>query len=98
MKWDKNVHQSLVMITQFGFHMLVPIFLCTFLGIFLDRCLDTSWITILLFFIGAVAGFRNVYIFSRKIYSIESDRTSYTGRHRKDKHIHYDSQSDGKDK
>lgn len=73
MKWGKNVYQSMVMITQFGINMLVPILLCSFVGLFLDKKLGTSFLMILLFFVGALAGFRNVYIFARKIYSQESE-------------------------
>ncbi|MCR5508485.1 MAG: AtpZ/AtpI family protein [Lachnospiraceae bacterium] len=54
---------------QFGINMLVPIVLCTFLGIFLDGKLGTSYLVIILFFIGAAAGARNVYIFARRIFS-----------------------------
>lgn len=68
MKYKNSVYRSLAMITQFGINMLVPIFLCTFLGIFLDRKLGTSFIVIILFFLGAAAGFRNVYRFAKEIY------------------------------
>ena len=69
MNYDKGVYRSLTQIIQFGINMIVPILLCTFLGIFLDRVLGTSFIVIILFFIGAVAGGRNVYIFAKQIYS-----------------------------
>lgn len=68
MKYKKSVYQSLVMITQFSIHMLVPIFLCTFLGIYLDKWLDTGFCVIILFFMGALAGFRNIYIYAKQIY------------------------------
>ncbi len=68
MKYNKNVYRSLVMITQFGLNMLVPIGICSFLGIFLDKKLGTSFFVIIFFFIGALAGFRNVFIFARRIY------------------------------
>ncbi|MCR5421795.1 MAG: AtpZ/AtpI family protein [Lachnospiraceae bacterium] len=48
--------------------MLVPILLCTFLGIFLDDFFHTSFLVIIMFFIGAVAGGRNVYIFAKHIF------------------------------
>ena len=54
--------------------MLVPILLCTFLGIFLDRLFSTSFIVIIFFFLGAAAGFRNIYIFSKG-----SSKKSYLG-------------------
>ena len=69
MNYDKGVYRSLTQIIQFGINMLVPILLCTFLGIFLDRVLGTSFIVIILFFVGAVAGGRNVYIFAKQIFS-----------------------------
>ena len=71
MKYKKSVHQSFVLITQFGINMIVPIFLCTALGVFLDKKLELSFLTIVLFFVGALAGFRNCYIMAKKIY--ESD-------------------------
>ncbi len=68
MKYNKSVFQALTQITQFGITMLVPIFLCTFLGIFLDKKLGTSFLVILFFFLGAMAGFRNVYIAAKQIF------------------------------
>ncbi len=68
MKYQKTVYQALMMITQFGVNMLVPIFLCSFVGMFLDRKLGTSVWMVALFFVGALAGFTNVFRFARKIY------------------------------
>ncbi|HBA51166.1 MAG TPA: F0F1-ATPase subunit, partial [Lachnospiraceae bacterium] len=65
MKKDKGdnriVYQSLVMVTQFGLNMLVPICAMSAAGVWLDRKLDTSFLTILFFVAGAVAGGQNVY-------------------------------------
>ena len=72
MKYGRNVRQALVMVTQFGIDMLVPIFLCSMLGRFLDSKLGTSWIFVVMFFVGAVAGAGNVYRFSRKLLSGKS--------------------------
>lgn len=58
--------RMLTLITQFGINMLVPIFLCFFVGYYLDQKLGTSYLSIIFFFIGALAGFRNVYIFARR--------------------------------
>ncbi|NLG02646.1 MAG: AtpZ/AtpI family protein [Clostridia bacterium] len=74
MKYNKTVYQALTMIMQFGINMLVPILLCVFIGIAMDRFFHTSFIVIIMFFIGALAGFRNVYIFARKIYSHKEER------------------------
>ncbi len=45
--------------------MIVPILLCTFLGTFLDRFFGTRFIVIILFFLGALAGFRNIFVFAK---------------------------------
>ncbi len=74
MKYKRTVYHSLALITQFGINMLVPIFLCTFVGIFLDRLCNTTFIVIILFFLGAAAGFRNVYIFAKKVYESPTER------------------------
>lgn len=80
-KYDRNVYRSLTLITQFGINMLVPIFLCFFAGYYLDKKLGTSYWMILLFFVGALAGFRNIYVFSRRIFS----GGSHAGRSRGEK-------------
>lgn len=72
MKYDKSVYRSLTLITQFGINMLVPIFLCTIAGVFIGKKYSIEWIVIPLFLVGALAGFRNIYIMAQKIYSKES--------------------------
>lgn len=71
MRKKKNSFRSLTTITQFGIHMIVPIFMCSFFGMYLDRKLGTSFFMILLFFLGAIAGFRNIYILAMKIGAYE---------------------------
>lgn len=66
MNHDKSVMQTLTLISQFGINMLVPIFLCSFAGIWLDDKLGTDFIMIILFFVGAVAGGYNVYRLSKR--------------------------------
>lgn len=57
-----------MMITQFGVNMLVPIFLCSFAGMLLDRKFGTNVWMVVFFFVGALAGFTNVFRFAKKIY------------------------------
>ena len=70
---DRIVFRSLAMITQFGLNMLVPICAMSALGVWLDGKLGTSWITILLFAVGAAAGGQNVYRMARRIYGGEQE-------------------------
>ena len=65
---QSQIYQSLALVTQFGITMLVPIGLCSFLGWYLDKRLETDFLFVLLFFIGALAGFRNIFILARKVY------------------------------
>lgn len=67
-KGQAKVYQSLALITQFGLTMIVPIFLCSFLGWYLDQKFHTDYLFIVLFFVGALAGFRNIFILARKVY------------------------------
>ena len=71
MKNRNKVYDSLILIIQFGINMIVPIFLCTGLGIFIDKKSGLGFFIIPLFILGALAGFRNCYIVAKKIY--ESD-------------------------
>lgn len=84
MKYDKSVYRSLTLITQFGINMLVPIFLCTIAGVFIGKKFSVEWVVIPLFLIGALAGFRNVFIMAKKIYSSESPSRSLGRRRQQD--------------
>ena len=67
-KGMREVLKTLSLITQFGISMLVPIAMCFFGGLFLDKWLGTSFIVVVLFFVGAVAGARNVYVLAKKFF------------------------------
>ncbi len=73
MKYNKNVYHALMMVSQFGINMLVPIFLCTIIGIYIDEKCGTGIWVVVLFFVGAAAGFRNVMKFAKKIYEVPAD-------------------------
>lgn len=66
--YDKSVYRSMALITQFGINMLVPICMMTALGIYLDNKLGTSFLMIIFFFVGAIAGGQNVYRLAKRIY------------------------------
>jgi F0F1-type ATP synthase assembly protein I len=72
-KYKRSVYQSLAVITQFGISMIVPIFLCSFAGLYIDRHFGTSFWFVVLFFVGALAGFRNIFILAKKIYEGDKD-------------------------
>jgi len=70
--FNKSVFRSLALVTQFGINMLVPICFMSAIGIYLDRKWGTSYIMIILFFVGAIAGAQNVYRMARRIYDNKS--------------------------
>ena len=74
MKYRKNVYQSFTMVMQFGLNMIVPILMCTMLGVYIGEKYDILFIVAPLFFIGELAGFRNIYRMAKKIFEQESDR------------------------
>lgn len=74
MKYKRSVYQSLVLVTQFGINMLVPIFMCSLAGVYIGKRFDMDWIVIPLFFMGALAGFQNVHKMAKKIYQQKEER------------------------
>ncbi len=74
MKYKKNVWQALAMVTQFGINMIVPILMCTMFGVYIGKKFDMLFIVAPLFVVGALAGFRNIYVMAKKIFEQESDR------------------------
>lgn len=78
---NRRIIKSLTMITQIGISMMVPIFLCTAFGSWLDRVLGTQICFLIFVFLGIGAAFRNVYILTKSFYSAdmkkEHDRLNY---------------------
>lgn len=67
-RYDKSVYRSFALVMQFGLNMLVPICMMSALGVYLDQKFGTSYIMVILFFVGAVAGGQNVYRMAKRIY------------------------------
>lgn len=74
MKYKRNVYQSFAMVMQFGLNMIVPILMCTLLGMYIGDKFNIQIIVVPLFIMGALAGFWNIYRMARKIFEQESDR------------------------
>lgn len=74
MKYKRNVYQSIAMVMQFGINMIVPILMCTLLGVYIGKKFHIQVIVVPLFIMGALAGFRNIYRMAKKIFEQESDR------------------------
>ena len=74
MKINKSVYTTLALISQLGISMIVPIFLCTFIGVKLDE--KYGWATTIPRIIaGVLAGARNVYALVKQASSaIEAEK------------------------
>ena len=60
---DKHgIGQAIVMITQLSINMLVPVFMCLFIGIWLDKRLGTGWLTLVFLILGIMASIRSMFI------------------------------------
>ena len=61
MSHRKEVVRSFMLISHLGMTVMVPIFMCVIIGIFIDNRFGTSTL-IWLLFLGIAAGVRNAYI------------------------------------
>ena len=68
---------DITLIFQFGISMLVPIFLCSILGVWLGNLTGINWLMIPFFFMGALAGFTNIYKTVRKLYRQEEKKENH---------------------
>jgi len=71
-KDNRQVMNALVLVFQFGINMVVPIFLCCMVGIWIGNKTGISWMMIPFFFIGALAGVNNIYKMARKLIDKDS--------------------------
>ncbi|MGN0465865.1 MAG: AtpZ/AtpI family protein [Lachnospiraceae bacterium] len=60
MKWNREVIRNLGLISQLGISMLTPIFMMTFLGVWIDKVFSTHFF-LLFVILGIGGGFRSVY-------------------------------------
>lgn len=60
MKYKKSVYRNFALISQLGISVIVPIGLCVFIGVLIDKKFNSNFI-IPLIFLGIAAGARNAY-------------------------------------
>jgi len=65
---DKSYLNALSRAGAIGLHMVSGIVVGTLIGYFLDRWLETfPWLTGIFMFLGIVAGFKNVYVDTKRL-------------------------------
>lgn len=71
MKSQNSIWKALTMVTQIGISMMTPIFLCAFIGYYIDKWLSTGICFLLFIIIGIIVAFRNVYYLTKGFYEKE---------------------------
>ena len=68
---NSKVIKALMLVTQLGISMMVPIFLCVLAGGFIDKKAGTGWVMPVFLFLGIAAAFRNVYYLLKPFYATD---------------------------
>lgn len=71
-KNEKKVLQALSLVMQLGLNMIVPIFLCTMLGVWIGDRYGIPIVTVPLFLVGVLAGFTSIFKMVKKLYGRDS--------------------------
>ena len=71
---DKRVLKAITMVTQVSISMIVPIFLCIFVGYQLDKRFQTSYWFLIFMVLGFLTSFRNVYYLTKSFYEKDKAR------------------------
>lgn len=72
---NKESTKALALFTQIAVSMLVPIFICFFIGYAIDNVFKINGIFLIIFtIIGVLAGFRSVYVLVKGFYK---DKDTY---------------------
>lgn len=61
MSYKKSVYRTLTLISQLGISIMVPIFLCVFIGSYIEEKYNLS-VFVPLLILGILAGCRNAYM------------------------------------
>ena len=73
-KGTKRTAFRLVYASSIGISMVIAIFGSLYLGLWLDKKFGTSpYLTLLLLFLGVVAGFKNIYVMIKRSIDAEKD-------------------------
>ncbi len=79
MKHKKSVYTTFTLISQLGISVIVPVFLCTFIGMKIDEHFSTS-VTVPFMVLGVLAGARSAYALAKdaiKVMESEVDEDDY---------------------
>lgn len=72
MNYKKSVYATLAMISQVGISMVVPILLCTYAGVWLEKRFEFPF-TVIMIILGVLAGVRNVVVVVKRMKKIAEE-------------------------
>jgi len=67
-KEKRKVIYAISLITQIGITMIVPMFLCLFIGVKVSSHFKKDYIVLIFLVLGMVVSFRNAYHITKKMY------------------------------
>ena len=68
-KEKRTIAYMISLVTQIGISMIVPILLCTFIGIYINKHIDKPIIVLIFIMIGCITSFRNVYVLIKSTFA-----------------------------
>ena len=74
LKEKSKIFKTFTMLSQIGISMMVPVFLCVWLGSFLDEKFGTAFLFPVFLILGFLSAIRNVYILTRTFYAKDKAR------------------------
>ena len=73
-KEKKDIVYGLMLVTQVGISMMVPIILCLFIGKWIMKYVDNPLVVLFAVLFGIIVGFRNVYVLVMSTYSKDKEK------------------------
>ena len=71
---NKHIFKAITMVSQISISMMVPIFLCIFIGHQLDKRFETGYWFLIFMILGFLASIRNVYYLTKGFYAKDKER------------------------
>lgn len=71
---DNRILKAITMISQISISMMVPIFLCVFIGYQLDKKFQTGYWVLIFMILGFLTSIRNVYYLTKSFYEKDKAR------------------------
>ncbi len=76
----QQLYRSLGFLSSVGISMVAATFIGLAMGYYLDRWLDTSpWMTLIFLVFGIIAGFRNIFILTKRELKRQQEETQENG-------------------